>query len=185
MRFVVHKRLHISAMLRANWSYVDLDLFHDRAVVESPQLVNKRGHGMSEQEIRHRIAARSAAINKRDIDGMIADVDEAVQIYELVPPLQSEGKEASRSRAIEWTGTYAEGPHWHDGEATIAVSGDVAFSHSLNRVTGTTSDGQTVDMWFRTTLGWRRRDGRWRIVHDHNSVPFDPKSGKGRLDLKP
>ena len=116
---------------------------------------------------------------------MVANVDRNVVIYELVPPLWSQGLEASRQRAVEWLGTYQEGPHWHDGEVTVEVDGDVAFSHALNRVTGTSKDGEPVDMWFRTTLGWRRRAEGWRIVHDHNSVPFDPETGKGRLDLKP
>jgi ketosteroid isomerase-like protein len=40
-------------------------------------------------------------------------------------------------------------------------------------------------MWFRTTLGFRRTVGRWLITHEHGSVPFNPKSGKASLSLKP
>lgn len=140
---------------------------------------------MKDREIRDRIAARSAAINAHDVEAAIADVDEAVAIYELVPPLSMHGVAASRQRTVDWFATYRDGPYWQDGEVTVVADGDVAFSHALNRVTGISSSGDPVDMWFRTTIGWQRRDGRWRIVHDHNSVPFDPASGKGRLDLKP
>lgn len=35
------------------------------------------------------------------------------------------------------------------------------------------------------TLGCRRIDGRWLIVHDHESVPFDPASGQALIDLEP
>lgn len=136
-------------------------------------------------QIRRIIAARAVAVNAGDVDGIVADVDDDVVIYELVPPLRSRGVDASRRRAVEWLGTYKDGPHWEDGKIEIVADGDVAFSHSLNHVTGLAKSGAQVDMWFRTTLGWRRRDGRWRIVHDHNSVPFDPKTGKGRLDLEP
>lgn len=40
-------------------------------------------------------------------------------------------------------------------------------------------------MWSRTTLGFEKRHGRWQIVHDHGSDPFDPESGAARLDLEP
>jgi ketosteroid isomerase-like protein len=34
-------------------------------------------------------------------------------------------------------------------------------------------------------LGCRRIDGAWRIVHDHESVSFDPGSGRALIDLAP
>jgi hypothetical protein len=40
-----------------------------------------------------------------------------------------------------------------------------------------------VDMWVRATLVCRRQDGSWRIVHDHESVPFDTGTGKALIDL--
>jgi ketosteroid isomerase-like protein len=37
----------------------------------------------------------------------------------------------------------------------------------------------------RATLGLRRIEGDWRIVHDHESVPWDPETGKGSTGLEP
>jgi ketosteroid isomerase-like protein len=37
----------------------------------------------------------------------------------------------------------------------------------------------------RGTVGYRRTGGRWLIVHEHYSVPFDPESGKALLRLEP
>ncbi len=45
--------------------------------------------------------------------------------------------------------------------------------------------GDEVDMWVRATLGCRRIDGTWRVVHDHESVPFDPETGQAQLGLQP
>lgn len=28
-------------------------------------------------------------------------------------------------------------------------------------------------------------DGRWKVVHEHVSMPFDMETGKAMLDLKP
>ena len=67
----------------------------------------------------------------------------------------------------------------------ITVDGDAAFSHSLSRVTGTLKAGAAVAMWFRTTLGFRRIGGRWLLVHEHSSVPFNAESGQASLGLEP
>jgi ketosteroid isomerase-like protein len=40
-------------------------------------------------------------------------------------------------------------------------------------------------MWWRTTVCFRKIDEKWMVTREHNSVPFDPKSGKASLDLKP
>ena len=43
-----------------------------------------------------------------------------------------------------------------------------------------------MDLWVRTTLGFRKADGRWRVVHEHVSVPFYMDgSERAALDLKP
>ena len=40
-------------------------------------------------------------------------------------------------------------------------------------------------MWVRTTVCFRKIDGTWLITHEHNSVPFNPETGKASLDLAP
>jgi ketosteroid isomerase-like protein len=54
----------------------------------------------------------------------------------------------------------------------------------LQHITGTKTDGEEVDLWFRATACFRRED--WRITHMHNSVPFSMDgSGKALLSLRP
>jgi PhnB protein len=69
---------------------------------------------------------------------------------------------------------------------TIIVGGDVAYAYGLQHMTGTKTDGEEVDLWFRATVCLRREDGRWRITHMHDSVPFAMDgSEKALLHLKP
>jgi ketosteroid isomerase-like protein len=70
-------------------------------------------------------------------------------------------------------------------ELDIAVDGDVAFARCLNRFGGTKMDGKRVLNWLRSTFGLRKIDGRWKVVHEHVSVPFDMETGKAMLELKP
>ena len=41
-------------------------------------------------------------------------------------------------------------------------------------------------LWFRSTIGFRKTGGIWRITHEHNSTPFYMDgSDKAALNLQP
>ncbi|MBP6600788.1 MAG: nuclear transport factor 2 family protein, partial [Verrucomicrobiales bacterium] len=66
------------------------------------------------------------------------------------------------------------------------VGGDIAYSHSFNRIAGTKQDGSEPNVWFRDTLCFRKIDDQWRIAHAHESVPFYmDEPFLAALDLKP
>ena len=78
------------------------------------------------------------------------------------------------------------GEHRRPEFLKITAGDDVAFCHSLNRMMATTTKGSKVDLWFRQTLCFRKIDGRWRITHEHSSVPFHMDgSYKAAVDLNP
>lgn len=66
-----------------------------------------------------------------------------------------------------------------------SVEHDLGFCSFVYHVGGTLVSGDAVDMWVRATLCCRRFDGTWRIVHDHESVPFDPETGQAQIGLRP
>ena len=71
-------------------------------------------------------------------------------------------------------------------DLTVSAGGDIAFSHSLNHLTGTKTTGEKADVWFRQTFGFRKVAGQWKIVHEHESVPFYMDgSDRAAIDLKP
>lgn len=135
--------------------------------------------------IRKVIDARAEAVRVGDIDAMMANVADDILIFDGVDPLRRAGTASSHARAVEWQANYDGPPTWQNHDISVTADGDVAFSHGLSHVTGKLKTGDEIDMWFRTTLGFRRIGGRWLIVHDHGSVPFDPESGKASLGLKP
>jgi ketosteroid isomerase-like protein len=139
----------------------------------------------SEASIRAIIEARANAVHAGAVDTMVADLADDVVSYDVVEPLRRTGQASSRTRAAEWLAGYNGPVSWENRDVQITSDGDVAFSHSLSRVTGKLKTGAEIDMWFRTTLGFRRIGGRWMITHEHGSVPFDPTSGKASLVLKP
>ncbi len=93
-------------------------------------------------------------------------------VFDLAPPLvQSAG---SRDEAVAalggWIASFSAPPRLAHREPTVHVDGDVAFVHALTSMSG--HKGGDFTLWFRSTYGLRRVDGRWLIVHQHESVPF-------------
>ena len=140
-----------------------------------------------EEAIRALIEARADAMRRKDAAAAVALLADDVVAFEMVPPLVlPTGSARDEQLLARWFASW-DGPiEIEIRDLTIHVGGDIAFSHSLNRLAGNRVGGSKTDIWMRSTLGFIRSAEGWRIVHGHTSVPFDPADGfKARLDLKP
>jgi uncharacterized protein (TIGR02246 family) len=139
----------------------------------------------NEDRIRALLGERVRAIHDKDAQVLVSTCAPDIVSFDALPPLQRLGVEAVRARAEEWLGWY-DGPVGFDiRDLRITAGEDTAFASYLYRVTGTMTNGTTVDMWVRSTVCLRKADGDWLIEHEHTSVPFDAESGKAALDLTP
>lgn len=140
-----------------------------------------------ESGIRALLAERDRALAARDAGALVASLAPDIVAFELAPPL-AQTPAAARARAAlqTWLDGWVEGPLVERRDLRIAVSGDLAWCHSLDRLSGTLKGGRRVDMWMRSTLGLRRTAGGWTIVHGHTSVPMRMDgSFRAATDLTP
>jgi ketosteroid isomerase-like protein len=139
-----------------------------------------------ETEIRALIQQRIDAIRNKDAAAAIACLAEDIVAFETIPPL---AMPAGAARDEQGFAAWLSGFETVDVEMrdlVIHAGTGVAFAHSLNHLTGTRAGGANVDLWMRSTLGFRREADGWRIAHAHTSVPFYPgPEGKAALDLEP
>lgn len=105
--------------------------------------------------------------------------------FDLGPPLRHVGATAKRQNWVDAFAMYQPPLGYEMRDLTIAVGDDVAFGHSLNRISGTLKNGHRSDHWLRWTACFRKIDGKWLIVHDHVSLPVDFESGRALFDLEP
>jgi uncharacterized protein (TIGR02246 family) len=141
--------------------------------------------GSSKDQIRALLDERVRAIRDRDAQALTSVCAPDVVSFDALPPLQRLGAEAVRARAEEWLGWY-DGPVGYDiRDLRITAGDDTAFASYLYRVTGTMTNGSTVDMWVRSTVCLRKSGNDWLIAHEHTSVPFNAESGLAILDLTP
>ncbi|MGK9230520.1 nuclear transport factor 2 family protein [Inquilinus limosus] len=141
----------------------------------------------SEAEIRALIEERAAALRRKDAKGVVARqaADYGLySLYSLAPPLAAD--QAGVEEVDAWLATWRGPLGYEIRDLHVAVDGDVAFCHGFARMSGTKTDGETVDLWFRLTLGLRRTAEGWTIVHEHESVPFYMDGSlRAAVDLKP
>jgi ketosteroid isomerase-like protein len=129
---------------------------------------------MDTTEIRQVVLERAAAVAAKDAKAMVAHNAPAMVQYTLAPPLRQPAAGDDAAPVEAWLATF-EGPMSEEvSDLTVTVDGSVAFCTSLNCLTATpVGQPESFSLWFRATLGLRRVDGRWLVVHEHNSVPFE------------
>ena len=143
------------------------------------------GRTTAEAEIRALIEEQAEAVRAKDVDGCLSSYAPDILLFDVVNPLRSTGSAAARQRLAAWFASF-RGPIGYElRDLAIAAGDDVAFCHSLKRVSATTTAGQRLDMWWRATICYRKVDGAWQVTHEHASVPFDGASGRALVDLEP
>ena len=138
-----------------------------------------------EADIRARIDTLQEAIRTHDLETAMSLYAPDIVSFDFEPPLQHVGADAKRRIWVAVFEAYRRPLGYEVHDLTVAVAGDVAFTHSLNRISGTLRNGAATDMWVRATTGFRRRGGDWLITHDQVSVPVDFETGKALRDLTP
>ncbi|MEP6847730.1 MAG: nuclear transport factor 2 family protein [Acidobacteriota bacterium] len=140
---------------------------------------------IEEANIRDVIDRRIKAVRDKDIEALLSNHAPEVLLFDVVDPLQYTGVDMVRERAGKWFSSFQSPIGYEVRDLSIATGGDAAFCHYLYHVSGTLEGGVEISMWVRATVCFRRINGKWMIVHEHQSVPFNGETGKASLDLKP
>jgi uncharacterized protein (TIGR02246 family) len=129
----------------------------------------------------------AAAVNARDVDAIMKVYvpGESLVVFDVVPPRQYVGAAAYRK---DWENFFAmfKGPvKFEISDLDITTDRTLAYSHSIQRVTGTDVNGRAIDLTVRLTDVYRKINGHWLVQHEHVSVPVDLDTGKPDLASKP
>jgi uncharacterized protein (TIGR02246 family) len=140
-------------------------------------------HG--EAQIRQLIADVASAICAKDLDRIIAHYTTDVIFFDVKSPFQTRGADALRHTLEACLPYFPASFGTETRDLSVIVSGDLALAHWLWRFTGMDKDHPAMQTWMRDTLGCRRTQGRWQIVHEHCSLPFNPETSQAVFTLEP
>ena len=137
-----------------------------------------------EAQIRQIIADTVSAICAKDLDRIMAHYAQDVIIFDGIPPFQTKGADEFRRTWEACLPCFPDSFGIEMRDLSLTVSGDVAIAHWLFHFTGMATD-HPGPMWMRITSACHRKQGRWQIVHEHCSVPFDPETSQAVFSIAP
>jgi uncharacterized protein (TIGR02246 family) len=109
----------------------------------------------------------------KDLDGLMEHIADDVVSYEHEQPLEYVGRERVRESCRRGLEASSGAVGFEVPELEVRVREDLAVAWGLNRLVAETPGGETVVSWSRGTRVFMRRDGRWKMVHQHVSFPLD------------
>ncbi|HLY03828.1 MAG TPA: nuclear transport factor 2 family protein [Candidatus Cybelea sp.] len=131
----------------------------------------------------------TTAFRHKDLDGIMSVyvAGPGLFVFDVGMPREHVGSDSYRA---DWKSLFAgfKGstiPSFGISEMSLTISGDVAYSHSVQSFTATTTKGQHVALTVRVTDVLRKINGKWLIVMEHVSVPISFDTMKPDLSSKP
>ena len=124
-----------------------------------------------EAAIRKLVENWASAVRRKDLDAILANHSPDMLMFDVPPPLQSKGLEAYK-RTWDLFFSWAHDPVIFNIEDMSVTAGDeVAFATALMRCAGTEVSGEDIELDFRLTIGLRKIDSQWIVMHEHHSIP--------------
>jgi uncharacterized protein (TIGR02246 family) len=125
------------------------------------------------KEIKELIEQWSAAVRNEDIDEILKYHSQDIVMFDVPLPLQSKGIEAYKKTwetFFSWTKKPVE---FSITELEIIANDSVAFCHGIGHCSGISPKGKEEKLNFRLTVGLRKENGKWVILHEHHSIPAE------------
>lgn len=136
-------------------------------------------------QIRELLQHWSQAAQAKDVARIVSHYAPDIVAFDAVGPLRFEGRDAYAAHWQMCMQVCAGMSLFEVHEPNISVSGDLGLGFYLCHCGGTDEQGQTHSSWMRVSQGYRKLQGRWTIIHEHFSAPFEMESGKAQFDLQP
>jgi ketosteroid isomerase-like protein len=132
-----------------------------------PKTENLTENEVALQEL---IAQWAKAVRDEDLPGIRSNHDPDILMFDVPPPFLSRGVEAYMATWKTFYPSQARPIAFHFEELEITAGNDVAFATAIGHC-DYLDHGEKTDLKFRLTMGFRKSNGQWRIVHEHHSLP--------------
>lgn len=138
-----------------------------------------------ESAIRQLHEAFEQATKAKDLDRIMAQYAPEVVAFDAVGALQFKGIDEYRAH---WQRCFecCEGEGFFEAhELHVDAGEELACSRMLIHCGGPNAKGEMQTAWMRGTRVWGLREGEWKVIHEHFSMPFDMQTGQVHMDQMP
>jgi ketosteroid isomerase-like protein len=131
----------------------------------------KRSDSDDERVIRNLVEDWAGAVRRKDVDGILRHHSREIWMFDVPPPLHSKGIEAYRKTWDLFFPWSRDPVVFEIKEMSITAGRDVAWVAALMRCAGKEAGRSDSELDFRLTIGLRKIDNEWTVMHEHHSVP--------------
>lgn len=124
------------------------------------------------------------AISARDPKKIIAHYANDVIVYDVKPPFQTRG-------AVAWRHTWeACLPYFPDKfkfemkDTHVHLGTDMAVVHFFMRIVNDDPTHDAAQTWIRCTSCMKKQQSKWKIIHEHGSLPYNPHTRMAEFTLE-
>jgi uncharacterized protein (TIGR02246 family) len=128
-------------------------------------------NGQDVQQIRALIDRWAEAVRNENLPSILADHDANFLMFDVPPPFLSRGIDAYTETWRVFFANVAKPVTFTFEDIEITAGTDVAFATAKGRCVSIDRTGKREPLEFRLTMGLKKFDAKWRITHEHHSLP--------------
>ncbi len=126
----------------------------------------------SAADIRAVIEAWATAVQREDIDAIVASHAPDMIMFDVPPPTELRGIDAYRDSWAPFFENFRKGGVFAIERLDVTSGDSVAFATALLRCGTREELAKDPKVRLRLTVGLRKEAGRWVIAHEHHSFPL-------------
>jgi uncharacterized protein (TIGR02246 family) len=124
----------------------------------------------NETLIRELIENWAKAVRNKDYDTILAHHSKDIVMYDVPEPFQSIGIDAyKKTWDTFFSGTKLGVFDLH--ELHVFADEKIAFCYATMQCHNKNADGTYEPLDFRVTIGLKKQNNEWTIIHEHHSIP--------------
>jgi uncharacterized protein (TIGR02246 family) len=128
----------------------------------------------AEADIRALIENWAKAVQRQDIETIVAHHATNLLMFDVPPPNELRGIDAYRDSWSPFFDHFKNGGVFAIERLDVTAGDDVAFATALLRCGTQEELDKDPTTRLRLTVGLRREHDRWLITHEHHSYPYKP-----------
>jgi uncharacterized protein (TIGR02246 family) len=114
-----------------------------------------------------------AAVRAENREEIRAEHHPEILMFDVPPPFLSQGLDAYMATWELFFSRAERAASFGLRDVKVTAGNDVGFATATGRCADFDSAGKQEQLQFRLTMGFRKVAGRWRIVHEHHSLPAE------------
>jgi uncharacterized protein (TIGR02246 family) len=124
-----------------------------------------------EQQIRSLIDRWAEAVRREDLPAIRASHDANILMFDVPPPFLSRGLDDYMTTWQLFFSNVEKPIAFSFEDIEVTAGADVAFATAKGRCVNIDRAGKREPLEFRLTMGLKKIDGKWRVLHEHHSLP--------------